>query len=125
MPLGLLSDSEARAVEAHLAGCAQCSTEWKAVRDTVVALDELPPEFFDPTPADPSDLVFRRTLRAIRAEKRSRTRRRLARPLTAAAVALLVALGEPRGRPQHRAPSPTTRRRSPRLPAVTRCEVPA
>ena len=91
--LGLLSDSEARAVEAHLAGCAQCSTEWAAVRDSLVALDELPPEFFDQTPADPSDLVFQRTLRAIRAEKRSRTRRRVARPLTAAAVALLVALG--------------------------------
>ena len=91
--LGLLSDSEARAVEAHLAGCAHCTTEWAAVRDSLVALDELPPEFFDQTPADPSDLVFQRTLRAIRAEKRSRGRRRLARPLTAAAVALLVALG--------------------------------
>jgi putative zinc finger protein len=91
--LGLLSESEARAVEAHLAGCTQCTTECAAVRDTVVALDELPPEFFDQTPADPSDLVFQRTLRAIRAEKRSRARHRLARPLTAAAVALLVALG--------------------------------
>jgi anti-sigma factor RsiW len=66
--LGLLSDSEARTVEAHLAGCAQCTTDWAAVRDTVVALDELPPEFFDQTPADPSDLVFQRTLRAIGAE---------------------------------------------------------
>ena len=80
-------------LEAHLAGCTQCGTEWAAVHDSLVALDELPPEFFDQTPADPSDLVFQRTLRAIRAEKRSQNRHRLARPLTAAAVALLVALG--------------------------------
>jgi RNA polymerase sigma-70 factor (ECF subfamily) len=90
--LGLLSAAEARALEAHLAGCADCCRLWQEIRATVDALGEVPPELFDTTRADPTDLVLQRTLRAVRAEKRAQTRHRLARPIAAAAVAVLVAL---------------------------------
>jgi hypothetical protein len=90
--LGLLSEAEARAVEAHLAGCADCGRQWQDLRAIVDALGEVPPELFDTTPADPADLVLQQTLRAVRAEKRAQTRRRLARPVAAVAVAVLVAL---------------------------------
>ena len=63
--LGQLSETDAVALEAHLATCAECTREWKEVRDTTALLDEhVPDEAFlealtDTARADPNDLVFK------------------------------------------------------------------
>lgn len=88
--LGLLDDHEARAMDAHLATCADCRREFSSLRRTALALREVPPEVFLDGPPD-SDLLLARTVRAVRAERGgARRRRRLA--LVAAAVAVAVAL---------------------------------
>jgi hypothetical protein len=94
--LGLVDDLESlRALEAHLAGCAQCCQEWEDVRDTLaLAAEHIPPEFFDTTRADPDDdLIFQRTLGAVRQEKRAKARHRWLRPVAAAAMALIALIG--------------------------------
>ena len=94
--LGLVDDLESlRALEAHLAGCAQCCQEWEDVRDTLaLAAEHIPPEFFDTTRADPDDdLIFQRTVRAVRQEKRAKARHRWLRPVAAAAMALIALIG--------------------------------
>ena len=54
LALGLLSEPEARAVEAHLATCTDCSREWAQRRDTVTLLDaHVPAEAFITARADP------------------------------------------------------------------------
>ncbi|QJY48758.1 anti-sigma factor family protein [Pseudonocardia broussonetiae] len=88
--LGLLDDHEARAMDAHLAGCADCRREFASLSRTALALRDVPPEVFLDGPPD-SDLLLARTVRAVRAERGgARRRRRLA--LVAAAVAVAVAL---------------------------------
>lgn len=88
--LGLLDAGEARAMEAHLSSCADCRAEWESLRGTALALGELPPEMFLDGPPD-SELLLRRTVRAVRNEGGgARRRNRLA--LVAAAVAVAVAL---------------------------------
>ncbi|MBW0091794.1 zf-HC2 domain-containing protein [Pseudonocardia sp. KRD-184] len=88
--LGLLDDHEARAVDAHLATCADCRREFASLSHTALALRDVPPEVFLDGPPD-SDLLLARTVRAVRAERGgARRRRRLA--LVAAAVAVAVAL---------------------------------
>ena len=97
--LGQLSETDAVALEAHLATCAECTREWQEVRDTTALLDKhVPDEAFlealtDTARADPNDLVFQgRILPAVRREKRAEARHRLLRPLAAAAAVVLVAL---------------------------------
>lgn len=85
--LGLLDGAEARAVEAHLAGCPVCRTEFEELRDMSAMLDDMPPEAFLEGPPD-SDLVLARTLRQMRGERSARGRRRV---LSIAAAAVVVA----------------------------------
>ncbi|ONI77527.1 anti-sigma factor [Kribbella sp. ALI-6-A] len=64
--LGALEPDEAREVELHLAGCAECRTEVAELEEMKQFLDEIPPEaFLDGPPAD-GDLLLQRTLRAAR-----------------------------------------------------------
>ena len=108
LALGLLSEPEARAVEAHLATCTDCSHEWAQRRDTVTLLDEhVPAETFITARAHPDDLTFTRILRAVRREKRAQARHRLLRPLAAAAAVILVALGGAFALGRATAPEPT------------------
>jgi len=89
--LGLLDGAQARAVDAHLRSCAACRHEWAELRGTVAMLDEVPPEMYlDGTPG--GDLVLRRTLRQVRAEKGARHRTQQTRRFGAAAAAAVVAV---------------------------------
>ncbi len=66
--LGALESDEAREVERHLAGCAECRTELAEFEEMKEFLGEVPPEaFLDGPPAD-GDLLLQRTLRAARVE---------------------------------------------------------
>jgi hypothetical protein len=84
--LGALDPDEARAVDSHVAGCAECRAELAEFAAMEAALGEVPPEAFLDGPPD-GDLMLQRTLRQVRTERVRTTRpRRLA--LAAAAVAL-------------------------------------
>ncbi|GAB2612821.1 anti-sigma factor family protein [Kribbella endophytica] len=64
--LGALEPDEAREVEQHLAGCAECRAELAEFEEMKEFLGEVPPEaFLDGPPAD-GDLLLQRTLRAAR-----------------------------------------------------------
>ncbi|WP_141276535.1 anti-sigma factor family protein [Pseudonocardia hydrocarbonoxydans] len=88
--LGLLDADEARALDAHLRTCSDCRHEWESLRRTADALRALPPEVFLDGPPD-SELLLRRTVRAVRAEGGG-ARRRTRLALAAAAAAVAVAL---------------------------------
>jgi anti-sigma factor RsiW len=88
--LGALDVNEARAVDAHLAGCAECRAELHELAALEAALGEVPPEAFLDGPPEGGDLMLQRTLRQVRTE-----RTRAARPrrllVAAGVVGLLVA----------------------------------
>jgi hypothetical protein len=96
--LGILDTDEQRAVDGHLAGCAECRAELVEVSEAKDLLALLPADearslFADqvrPVAAGPieDDLVLRRTLRVVRAEQSGQRYRRLS--LVAAAVAVLI-----------------------------------
>jgi predicted anti-sigma-YlaC factor YlaD len=88
--MGVLDGGEAAEVEEHLATCAECRDELAELTETRDRLAEVPPEMFlDDVPGEaPPDLVLRRTLRSVRAERRSRTGLLVA---VAAAVVLAAA----------------------------------
>jgi RNA polymerase sigma-70 factor (ECF subfamily) len=90
--IGLLDGEQARATEAHIAGCPRCRQELAELREVDGALRRMPPEVFLEGPPPDSELVLQRTLREIR-EKNSAYRRRRRLALTAAAVAVLVGVG--------------------------------
>lgn len=86
--MGVLDDQEAAAVEAHLAGCAACHRELAELNETRDRLAEAPPEaFLEPSGDAPEDLLLRRTLRSVRANRPRRSHTRL---LVAATVAAAV-----------------------------------
>jgi hypothetical protein len=97
--LGILDADEQRSVDEHVATCAECRTELAEVTEATELLALLPADearslFNDdvsPVPTVPieDDLVLRRTLRAVRAERTGARTRRLS--LVAAGVAVLVA----------------------------------
>ena len=88
--LGVLDPDEARAVDRHLAGCADCRrelAELSAMRDM---LGEVPPEAFLDGPPEGGDLLLQRALRQVRAERASGARLRVA--LVAAGVVAFAAI---------------------------------
>lgn len=97
--LGILDADEQRSVDEHIATCAECRVELSEVSEAKDLLSLLPAgeaqrlfdEAADPVPTVPieEDLVLRRTLRAVRAERNIARTRRMS--LVAAGVAVLVA----------------------------------
>jgi Putative zinc-finger len=88
---GLLDAAQSRAVEEHLAVCAECRREWEELRQMVDLLDDVPPEAFLDGPPD-ADLMLQRTLRQVRAEAGAQRRRRRLTLVGTAAVGLAVVL---------------------------------
>ena len=91
--LGALESDEAREVEQHLAGCAECRAELAEFEEMKEFLGEVPPEaFLDGPPAD-GDLLLQRTLRAARVEAAPNSQRKPSRRrwLLAAAAVVVVA----------------------------------
>ncbi|TWD72422.1 putative zinc finger protein [Kribbella amoyensis] len=64
--LGALEPDEAREVEQHLAGCAECRTELAELEELKAYLGEVPPEAFLDGPPPDGDLLLQRTLREVR-----------------------------------------------------------
>jgi Putative zinc-finger len=90
--LDTLDPDERRDVDAHLADCEICRAdvvELEAVKDV---LQDIPPEALLHGPPD-ADLVLQRTLRQVRQEISSATRRRWVPAVAAAAVLLAGAIG--------------------------------
>ncbi|HZA17946.1 MAG TPA: zf-HC2 domain-containing protein [Pseudonocardiaceae bacterium] len=90
--IGLLDGEDARAAEAHVAGCARCRWELAELREVDAALRRVPPELFlDGPPPLGGELVLQRTLRQVRKESGARRERRLT--LVAAVLAALIGAG--------------------------------
>ncbi|MGH3801232.1 MAG: anti-sigma factor family protein, partial [Pseudonocardiaceae bacterium] len=88
--LGALAPDEARAVDAHLAECADCRREVAELTDLRSMLDSVPQEAFLDGPPDDGGLVLQRTLRQMRAAPGGQPRR--ARfPVAAGAVVIALA----------------------------------
>lgn len=91
--LGGLDPREAHAVQAHLAGCADCRREVAEFTELRRSLDQVPPEAFLDGPPQGGDLLLQKTLRQARAETASaspQVQRRTA--WSGAAVAAAVVL---------------------------------
>ncbi|MGH3871112.1 MAG: zf-HC2 domain-containing protein [Pseudonocardiaceae bacterium] len=86
--LGVLAPAEARVVDAHLAGCADCRREVAELTDLQDRLDAVPREALLTGPPDDGDVLLQRTLRQLRAEQGRHSRR--ARFPVAAGVALIT-----------------------------------
>lgn len=92
--LAALDPLEARAVEGHLAGCPRCRAELAQLRNAHAVLGGVPPEALLEGPPADDDLLLRRTLRSVRAERDALGRRKFVRTgLAAAAVAAVLAGG--------------------------------
>jgi hypothetical protein len=87
--LGALDTEEAHAVDAHLAGCAECRAELAELNALEALLGEVPPEAFLDGPPEGGDLMLQRTLRRVRAERAQASRP--SRLLMAAGTVGLVA----------------------------------
>ncbi|MGC4943177.1 anti-sigma factor family protein [Kribbella sp. DT2] len=91
--LGALEPDEAREVEQHLAGCAECSAELAEFEEMKEFLGEVPPEAFLDGPPTDGDLLLQRTLRAAREETAPATKARPRRRWLLAAAAVVVVAG--------------------------------
>ena len=89
--LGTLSPEETQAIEQHVASCPECRQELADLAVLKDMMGEVPPEAFLDGPPEGGDLLLQRTLRQVRAEKSTVTRRRGF--LVAAALVLVAALG--------------------------------
>jgi anti-sigma factor RsiW len=88
--LGLLDQEERAEVERHLAACPTCRSSLARTRDLLGAI---PPEAFVDGPPAGGDLLLRRALRAVSAERGRMRRHRLRRIGGAAAVVLMISAG--------------------------------
>lgn len=90
--LGALDEHEAAEMAAHIESCPTCRRELVELESVRDLLADLPPEAMLDGPPEDGDLLLQRTLRQVRAETRSYSRRR---PLlaAAAAVAAIALLG--------------------------------
>lgn len=90
--LGSLEPDEVRAVDEHLAGCAEARKELAELEEMKEFLGEVPPEaFLDGPPAD-GDLLLQRTLREVRAAAPAAPPKRR-RPWLLVAAAVVVVAG--------------------------------
>ena len=88
--LGLLEAAEQRELDEHLAVCARCRAERAELAWVAATLRRVPAHLID-APTDPpsDDLLLRRTLRVMRAERAAHHRSRLA-AVAASVIALVV-----------------------------------
>ncbi|MGQ0718035.1 MAG: anti-sigma factor family protein [Pseudonocardiales bacterium] len=91
--LGGLAPDEARAVDAHLAECADCRREVAELTELRGMLDSVPQEAFLDGPPDDGELLLQRTLRRVRAEQGERPRRARFPAAAGVVVIALAALG--------------------------------
>ncbi|WP_441247114.1 anti-sigma factor family protein [Kitasatospora sp. McL0602] len=91
--LGALEPEEAASVGQHLLDCPACRQEVAEMQELERVLGEVPPELFVDGPPQGGDLLLRRTLRQVRAERGAGRRRRWAVAGVAAAVAAAALLG--------------------------------
>ncbi|HEX6354576.1 zf-HC2 domain-containing protein [Actinophytocola sp.] len=90
--IGALDPVEARMVQGHLAGCADCQREVSELMMIRRALDQVPPEAFLDGPPESGDLLLRRTLRRVATEAGPPPRRSMTGLVVVGAAAAAVAL---------------------------------
>jgi hypothetical protein len=91
--LGALDETDRAAVEAHLAGCETCRAESEELRAMSVMLREVPPEALLDGPPEGGDLLLRRAVARIGAERERETVRRRSALAAVAAVAASALVG--------------------------------
>lgn len=104
--LGGLSEAEKAEIDAHLAGCETCRAELAELTEMAGRLGEVPPEFFLEGPPEGGDLLVRRAVGRVRAERRSALTRRRVLTAAAAAVAAVALLGAGAVAGRQSAPTP-------------------
>jgi anti-sigma factor RsiW len=104
--LGGLTGAAKADIDEHVAGCGSCRAELAELTGIADRLGEVPPEFFLEGPPEGGDLLVRRAVGRVRAERRSAvTRRRLLTTAAAAVVAVaLLGAGAVAGRQSAPAP---------------------
>jgi len=90
---GALEEREVRAVDDHLATCAECRAQLDTLTELHDALGTVPPEALLEGPPDDGELLLRRTLRRVREEKRASQFSHRAMVGAAAAIAAAIAVG--------------------------------
>ncbi|WP_020389386.1 zf-HC2 domain-containing protein [Kribbella catacumbae] len=89
--LGSLAPDEVRALDEHLAGCAEAREELAELEEMKEFLGEVPPEAFLDGPPEDGDLLLQRTLREVRAATPADAPKRRRPWLLVAAAAVVVA----------------------------------